>query len=89
MIADIYIYDHTQANSNLARLFKKLRGKKNYRGKGIGTYFLKHIIEFCKDNGAKSICGEASGDIQKLKKWYESLGFAIDSDNKIELVLNN
>ncbi|MBU0483575.1 MAG: GNAT family N-acetyltransferase [Proteobacteria bacterium] len=87
ILADIYIYDHTQANSNLSCLFKKLSGKKNYRGKGIGTYFLKHIVEFCKNNGAKYICGEAIGDIPKLKKWYESFGFPIDADNNIELPL--
>ncbi len=88
-LADIYLYDHTQANSKISRLFKKLTGKKNYRGKGTGTYFLKHIIEFCRNTGAKRINGKASGDISRLKKWYKSLGFTVDADNNIELSLND
>ncbi|MEN8136164.1 MAG: GNAT family N-acetyltransferase [Thermodesulfobacteriota bacterium] len=88
-LADIYLYDHTEANSKISRLFKKLTGKKNYRGKGIGTYFLKHIIEFCRNTGAKRINGKASGDIPRLKEWYKSLGFTIDADNNIELSLND
>ncbi|MDA3971044.1 MAG: GNAT family N-acetyltransferase [Desulfobulbaceae bacterium] len=88
-LEDLYLYDHTQANSNIARLFKKLLGKKNYRGKRIGTYFLKHIIEFCRNTGAKRINGKASGDIPRLKAWYKSLGFTVDADNNIELFLDD
>ncbi len=88
-LTEIKIYDHTEANSIISRLFKILKGKKNYRGKGIGTYFLKHIIEFCRNTGAKRINGKASGDIPRLKEWYKSLGFTIDADNNIELSLND
>jgi len=88
-LADIYIYDHAHAKSTLARWFKKLRGRKNYRDKGVGTCFLKRIIKFCKNKGTKKIYGELVDDIPRLKKWYQSLGFTIDTTNKIELDLSD
>ncbi len=49
--------------------------KDGYRGQGVGTAMVKHVIEYCKANNIhviKLLCGEQLTDSQCF---YEKLGF--------------
>ena len=49
--------------------------EENYRGKGIGTTFLKEIMKSSKKNGCKEIQFPSTFPRKKAHKFYKSLGF--------------
>ena len=64
---------------------KIIEVSQNYRNKGIGSALLDQVIDFCKDERAVSIYGEAKGDSVGLRRWYEGKGFELDSVDNIQL----
>ena len=64
---------------------KVIEVSQNYRNKGIGSALLEEVIRFCKEERVDSIYGEAKGELEILRKWYEGKGFAMDQAANIEL----
>ena len=60
--------------------------RENFRGKGIGTNFIKYIIEN-KFNNAVALQLEATPDNVRARKLYESLGFKLHKNTMLDLVL--
>jgi hypothetical protein len=52
---------------------------------GIGSALLDEVIGFCKDGQVVSIYGEAKGDSEELRRWYQGKGFDLDGVDKIQL----
>lgn len=59
----------------------------HYRNKGIGSALLDEVISFCKDERVSTLYGEAIGDVQILRRWYEGKGFQLDDVDNIHLSL--
>lgn len=55
---------------------------KDYRGQGIGSELLEHLIQVAKDNGAKEIWLEASTRNEAAVNLYQKYGFNIQSTRK-------
>ncbi|PCI75868.1 MAG: hypothetical protein COB20_12035 [SAR86 cluster bacterium] len=64
---------------------KIIEVSQNYRNKGIGSALLDEVIGFCKDEQVVSIFGEAKGDSEELRRWYQGKGFDLDSVDNIQL----
>lgn len=64
---------------------KIIEVSQNYRNKGIGSALLDEVIGFCKDERVVSIYGEAKGDSDELRRWYQDKGFELDSVDNIQL----
>jgi GNAT superfamily N-acetyltransferase len=64
---------------------KVIEVSQNYRNQGIGDALLEAVIQFCKEEQVSSIYGEAKGELEILRKWYEGKGFAMDQSANIEL----
>lgn len=67
-----------------------------YKGLGIGTQILQSALNFCKENGFKTIVLESSSKLQQALRLYEKFGFKhieikdthfITADIKMELKL--
>ena len=50
---------------------KIIEVSQNYRNEGIGSALLDEVIAFCKDEQVVSIFGEAKGDSEELRRWYQ------------------
>jgi GNAT superfamily N-acetyltransferase len=59
----------------------------HYRNQGVGTALLQEVIDFCKQERVSSLYGEAKGDVDELRKWYQAEGFELDEINNIQLRL--
>lgn len=57
----------------------------NYRNRGVGSALLDEVIAFCKDQRVSTIYGEAKGDSDELRRWYEARGFELDSVDNMQL----
>ncbi len=66
---------------------KIIEVSQNYRKKGIGSALLDEIIHFCEDERVSSIYGEAKGEIDMLRRWYQDKGFDLDSVDNIQISL--
>lgn len=64
---------------------KVIEVSQNYRNQGIGSALLEEVIRFCKEERVSSIYGEAKGELEILRKWYEGKGFEMDQSANIEL----
>ena len=64
---------------------KVIEVSQNYRNQGIGSALLKEMIRFCKEERVSSIYGEAKGELEILRTWYESKGYTMDQSANIEL----
>ena len=64
---------------------KIIEVSQNYRNEGIGSALLDEVIAFCKDEQVVSIFGEAKGDSEGLRRWYQGKGFDLDSVDNIQL----
>ncbi len=64
---------------------KIIEVSQNYRNQGIGSALLDEVIGFCKDERVGSIYGEAKGDSEDLRRWYQGKGFEMDSVDNIQL----
>lgn len=49
----------------------------NYRGRGVGSRLLSSAIEICEGRGVQSLTGEMHGDITRLTRWYQGMGFQV------------
>ncbi len=49
----------------------------NYRGRGVGTRLLATAIEVCEERGVRNLTGEMHGDIARLTRWYQRMGFQV------------
>ena len=59
-----------------------------YRNQGVGSALLDEVIRFCKDEHVTSIYGEARGEVDALRRWYQQKGFDLDSVDNIQLPLS-
>jgi GNAT superfamily N-acetyltransferase len=59
----------------------------HYRNQGVGSALLQEVIDFCKQERVSSLYGEAKGDLDGLRKWYQGEGFELDEVNNIQLRL--
>jgi len=66
---------------------KIIEVSQNYRNKGVGSALLNEIIDFCRDERVSSIYGEAKGEIDMLRSWYQDQGFELDNGDNIQLSL--
>ncbi len=66
---------------------KNIEVSQYYRNKGIGSALLEEVISFCKDQRVSTLYGEAKGDIETLRRWYEDKGFELDEVDNIQLSL--
>ena len=64
---------------------KIIEVSQNYRNKGIGSALLDEIIRFCEDERVSSIYGEAKGEMDMLRRWYQDKGFNMDGLDNIQL----
>ena len=64
---------------------KNIEVSQNYRNRGIGTALLEEVISFCKDERVSILYGEAKGEIEALRRWYEEIGFELDDVDNIQL----
>jgi len=64
---------------------KIIEVSQNYRNQGIGSALLDEVIGFCKDERVVSLFGEAKGDSEELRRWYQGKGFDLDSVDNIQL----
>ena len=67
---------------------KLIEVSQHYRNQGIGSALLDEVIKFCKEERVSSIYGEAKGEMEFLRKWYQGKGFDLDSADNIELHIN-
>lgn len=68
---------------------KLIEVSQNYRNRGIGSALLNEVIEFCKDERVETLVGEAKGETEILRRWYESNGFDMDEANNIQLTIEH
>lgn len=61
-------------------------GEKAYWGLGIGSYFLKYLIEYSKTEKFKSIWLTVRHDNIRAIKLYLKFGFIIEADDNINLL---
>lgn len=66
---------------------KLIEVSQNYRNQGIGSALLNEVIEFCKDERVDTLVGEAKGETEILRRWYEANGFDMDEANNIQLTI--
>ncbi|MDD9896139.1 MAG: GNAT family N-acetyltransferase [Gammaproteobacteria bacterium] len=66
---------------------KNIEVSEHYRNKGIGSALLDEVIRFCKDERVSTLYGEAKGEIELLRRWYEEKGFELDEVDNIQLSL--
>ena len=64
---------------------KIIEVSQNYRNKGLGSALLDEIIRFCEDERVSSIYGEAKGEMDMLRRWYQDKGFNMDGVDNIQL----
>lgn len=64
---------------------KIIEVSQNYRNCGIGSALLDEVINFCKDERVIAIYGEAKGDSENLRRWYQGKGFELDGVDNIQL----
>jgi GNAT superfamily N-acetyltransferase len=64
---------------------KNIEVSQSYRNRGIGTALLEEVISFCKDERISTLYGEAKGEIEALRRWYEEKGFELDDIDNIQL----
>ena len=64
---------------------KQIEVQHNYRNQGIGSALLEEVIRFCKDERVNTLYGEAKGDLEILRRWYEDKGFQVDQVDNIQL----
>ncbi len=84
---DIYIFDETFKPEPLwlaivRWVFCCPQCPQNYQRKGIGTSLLEFIIQHTKKGGASYITGFIASektDTGVLVRWYEGLGFEVDT----------
>jgi ribosomal protein S18 acetylase RimI-like enzyme len=65
---------------------KMIEIAQNYRHRGLGTTLLREVIRFCRESNIRHLTGEIKGDSRTLRHWYQSNGFLVSSDNRIELL---
>lgn len=65
---------------------KMIEISQNYRKQGVGTTLLQEVIRYCRDCNIRLLTGEIKGDARLLRRWYESNGFTVKGDNRIELL---
>ena len=81
LLADIFIENNADFDSINDKVFKVLHWgePRNYRGKGLGGYLLRKVIEVARNQGIKKICGDIEQEDLKatpyLIDWYKSYGF--------------
>ncbi len=68
---------------------KLIEVSQNYRNQGIGSALLNEVIEFCKDERVDTLVGEAKGETEILRRWYEANGFDMDEANNIQLTIEH
>ncbi|MFK7864603.1 MAG: GNAT family N-acetyltransferase [Pseudohongiellaceae bacterium] len=66
---------------------KNIEVNQHYRNRGVGSVLLQEVIKFCKDQRVSSLYGEAKGDVESLRRWYQGEGFELDSVDNIQLKL--
>ena len=64
---------------------KQIEVQQNYRNLGIGNALLDEVIRFCKEERVKVLYGEAKGDLENLRTWYQDKGFQIDGVDNIQM----
>ncbi|NEP42518.1 MAG: GNAT family N-acetyltransferase, partial [Okeania sp. SIO2H7] len=80
-LADIFLENNLAFESIDDKIFKILHWgePKNYRGKGLGSYLLRKMIEVARNQGIKKIYGDIEAEDLKatpyLIDWYKSFGF--------------
>lgn len=77
--------DDEQQAPGVSFCLKNIEVQQNYRNKGIGSALLDEIIDFCRDERVTSIYGEARGEIDILRRWYQGKGFELDQVDNIQL----
>lgn len=77
--------DNDDSAPGVSYCLKIIEVSQNYRNKGIGSALLDEVIGFCKDERVVSIYGEAKGDSEELRRWYQGKGFDLDSVDNIQL----
>ena len=91
-IVQTYSFIPTASNGVLRRIktgekygvINEIYVKKSYRGKGIGKKFIKEIISNFKKIGVKRVRITAgSENLDKLVKYYESIGFHRKTTNLV------
>ena len=84
-LGDVYVEDFKSVS-----IYRKILSRgffRNYRSKGIGTILMKELINYAREQGARMIKGEMSGDVPRLASWYKSLGFTVIDGKAIQLTL--
>lgn len=88
-LADIRVSPSIVTKYSLLRQLLGFVRKRNFQHKGLGSQFLKLVIDEVRLRGASRIEGTMDGDIKRLTAWYKSFGFAIDeTSHRICLELN-
>jgi GNAT superfamily N-acetyltransferase len=57
----------------------------NYRNHGIGSALLDEVIRFCQDQQVISLYGQARGETENLRRWYQHKGFKLDAVDNMQL----
>lgn len=82
LLGSALVEEPINGDSNLG--FIHVYGK---RGNGIGTQLIKEIENQARQMNAKSITGEISAEESEKEedvvRFYQKLGYNVDSDNKI------
>ena len=64
---------------------KVIEVSQNYRNSGVGSRLLDEVIGFCREQRVISLYGQARGDSEQLRRWYQEKGFTLDSVDNIHL----
>jgi predicted GNAT family N-acyltransferase len=87
-LIDVQISYKINSNKNEYYIFlQKIIVKKKRRNSGLGTFVMRDIIEFCNENNLKltlSVSDLYGSDINRLKQFYENLGFVENNNEEID-----
>lgn len=61
-------------------LLRRLGLWAGYRGRGLGTILLEHVLAKLADRGVVAVWGKMGGDETLLVPWYRSIGFDVNQE---------
>lgn len=81
------LYTVSTAEGGRAALFEDLVVHPDYRGRGIGTALLAHVVERARTDGILRLTLLTDGDNERAQALYRKLGFTVSAMRPMRLKL--
>lgn len=83
--AAVDIFADEERAPGISYYIRNIAVSQNYRNYGIGSALLDEVIRFCQDQQVISLYGQARGESDNLRRWYQDKGFKLDAVDNMQL----